>query len=342
MELQHNKWVDNLLNLYIGKVDAIGLDSEFARATYIETLLDKELIPAIIQGQYAVVFLTGNPGDGKTSFLEKVCDHLKEKGAIGHKDNTGFSLNYQERVYTACYDGASAHQEQKLSADDWLKQLFAPFKGRQRPNTSHIVLVAINDGKLHSFFHLKEVREEWQWLSKSAIDKAFNPSNQRAEDGVLVVNLKERALVDLEIGQDNPESCLFDQLLLLFTDKQHWEICHQCSEQADCPIFANARSLGFSSFAKQARTRVKLLFLMSHLRRQRHNTMRNIRSALSFAITSNLDCQAIHEASEETRQQWSKRRYFHALFSGQDEILREFVELDPARVNIAHLDRKSY
>jgi len=64
---QHNKWVDNLLNLYIGKIDAIGLDSEFARATYIETLLDKELIPAIIQGQYAVVFLTGNPGDGKAA-----------------------------------------------------------------------------------------------------------------------------------------------------------------------------------------------------------------------------------------------------------------------------------
>jgi hypothetical protein len=55
-------------------------------------------------------------------------------------------------------------------------------------------------------------------------------------------------------------------------------------------------------------------------------------------ITGNLNCQEIHKFEKETHG--SNHRYFHALFSDQDEILREFAELDPARVNIAQLDRK--
>ena len=42
-----------------------GLD-EIAKRTYIPTKLDKELIPAIMDGRYLLVIITGNAGDGKT------------------------------------------------------------------------------------------------------------------------------------------------------------------------------------------------------------------------------------------------------------------------------------
>ena len=78
-----NTWVDNLLGLYqhslTGNFDNRGLASDFARKTYINTLLDNELLPAVLNGNFKAVFLTGNPGDGKTAFLEKVYDVLNKR-----------------------------------------------------------------------------------------------------------------------------------------------------------------------------------------------------------------------------------------------------------------------
>ena len=59
----------------------VGLDDEFARQTYVPTLLDTELLPAIVAGEKRLVLLTGNPGDGKTSFLVKVGERLRARGA---------------------------------------------------------------------------------------------------------------------------------------------------------------------------------------------------------------------------------------------------------------------
>ncbi len=64
MTPQQNPWVNNLLSLYqhsrTGNSENRGLTSEFARQTYIETRLDTNLLPEVINGKYQVVFLTGN------------------------------------------------------------------------------------------------------------------------------------------------------------------------------------------------------------------------------------------------------------------------------------------
>lgn len=340
MTQQHNEWVNNLLSLYqhslIGNKENRGLDSDFARRTYIETRLDTELLQAVIAGKYKIVFLTGNPGDGKTAFLEKVYDKLQEWDPVEHnKDAAGWQLTYNNTMYTACYDASESYQGK--SADERLRILFAPFQENSEPDVQHVILVAINDGKLHSFFHLPEIKQDFHWLSQTVIAKAFSSSQSSQDDGVVVVNLKERTLIDLELKQ-NTESSLFDKLLLLFTDKQHWEICNICSSQSHCPIFANARSLGFGKNAKQSRTRLKTFFAISHLRRQRHNTMRDVRSALSFMITGNLNCQSVHECPDPVML--PENRYFNAIFAAKDDTLQEFTELDPSRIGLSQLDRQ--
>jgi len=340
-----NTWVDNLLGLYqhssTGNFDNRGLASDFARKTYINTLLDDELLPAVLNGNFKAVFLTGNPGDGKTAFLEKVYDGLNANGCTeNRKDASGWEAEYNGKVFTACYDASESCNG--VSADERLKILFRQFAGDWEPNINKVVLVAINDGKLHSFFSDKQIKSEFKWLSQTVRSKAFSSGGSEGIKSIVIVNLKERTLVDLEFDITSSEGSLFDKLLNIFTAEEHWQICYTCSSQPYCPIFANAMSLGFGEMSKQARSRLKLLFAISHLRRNRHNTMRDIRSALSFIITGNLNCKSIHEKSFEEQPFFdiADHFYYNLIFTANDEALKEFTELDPSKVSIPQLDRQ--
>src|SRR4029450_3145598 len=47
-----------------------GLDA-LSEQLYVETALDRELIPAVLASEFRLVIITGNAGDGKTAFLQK-------------------------------------------------------------------------------------------------------------------------------------------------------------------------------------------------------------------------------------------------------------------------------
>jgi hypothetical protein len=85
-EWVENPFVHNLQALYrnsrLGNAENRGLDSKFAQETYVPTSMDTQLLPAVLEGHYWLVLLTGNPGDGKTAFLEKIGERLRDKGAI--------------------------------------------------------------------------------------------------------------------------------------------------------------------------------------------------------------------------------------------------------------------
>ena len=59
--------VEKLLKLY----SYLPLD-EIARLTYVRTKLDNKLAPAVVSGNFRLVIVTGNAGDGKTAFLQQV------------------------------------------------------------------------------------------------------------------------------------------------------------------------------------------------------------------------------------------------------------------------------
>ena len=220
-----------------------------------------------------------------------------------------------------------------------LLKIYDHLRGGEEPRTNIIVLTAINDGKLHAFFH--EYKTEFWWLSNAIFDHVFGKHNH-SNNNICVVNLKERALVDLEFDGEN-ENSLFDQSLKIFTEEKKWEICSNCNSQKTCPIYYNAKTLGFSEFSAKIRSRLKLLFTISHLRKQRHNTMRNIRSALSFIITSNLSCEDVHpmaESSSDTKIY--NHLYFNAIYNSPDDSLIELKEIDPGLKLFPKLDRKIF
>ncbi|HCI80022.1 MAG TPA: hypothetical protein DHW02_10045 [Ktedonobacter sp.] len=90
--------------------------------------------------------------------------------------------------------------------------------------------------------------------------------------------------------------------------------------------------------------RLEFLFLLSHLRRQRHTTMRDLRSAIAYIITGNKSCEQIHKAHYDTDVGASQVQfaYWQSAFAPaekSDELLIDLLPLDPGRFPHPHLDR---
>ena len=80
-----NPYVSRLVTLYSqsshSNSGTRGLDP-MAAQTYVETALDRELEPALLRGEFRLVLITGNAGDGKTAFLQHLETRAEERQAI--------------------------------------------------------------------------------------------------------------------------------------------------------------------------------------------------------------------------------------------------------------------
>ena len=330
-------WVKNLRGLYrnsaSGNADNRGLDSEFARETYVPTMLDVKLLPDVVEGRRRLVFLTGNPGDGKTAFLEKVRDRLKEGGAVVvREDRYGWVLNSSGCRFEAIFDASESRGQ--LSSEDILREAFTPFAGGVTPNFQElpVMLVAINDGRLHEFF--REHRSTYKWLGEQIDTMTFGSTE--ADTRVGLVDLKRRALVQVR----GKSASLFSRMLAELTAKHRWQLCGECSARHECPIKFNADSLSNPSVV----SRLERLFLIQHWRRNHRATIRDVRSALAYFISGNLSCEDVHTnlKSAERGKEWPLRAYFHAAFNAlheNDEMLRDLEIIDPAQRANPRLDR---
>ncbi len=70
---QYDPFIDYLLTLYSqshrSNAGTRGLDE--VTGTYVNTLLDDALLPAVLEGEFKLVIITGNAGDGKTGLFCK-------------------------------------------------------------------------------------------------------------------------------------------------------------------------------------------------------------------------------------------------------------------------------
>ena len=123
--------IDLLLTLYSGgsqNDENRGLDTEFARETYVPTELDGEFLDDILGGRYAAVVLTGNPGDGKTAFIQQIALRLpigrSKPLPIHHWVSTGPS----GRTFEAVLDGSASDTDRDLTSDDVIDRLLEPIE----------------------------------------------------------------------------------------------------------------------------------------------------------------------------------------------------------------------
>lgn len=324
----HNEAVTSIRRLYRGSVAGNGgnrgLDDRFAVETYVPTALDTQLLPRVLAGELDVVLLSGNPGDGKTAVLVKLGEQLRTAGAtIEHEDEAGWRMRLGDRLFTAVYDASESHGD--LSSDQLVSAaLNAVIESRQGT-----ALIAVNDGRLLQFFddHGGEY-ETWGFDVKDQVDGKETPGSRLA-----VVDLKRRSLAS-EDGHDGPAL----NALASMVNHARWDDCSGCVAQYDCPILANRDTLndeGAPVFDELVR--------ISHLRRRRRATFRDVRSAIAWLITGDRSCADIHQwrSSNLSAMQLERALISELAFSTEssDYLVAEWSELDPAQVAAPGVDR---
>jgi len=298
------------------------MDDEFAVATYVPTRLDLSLLPAVVAGQIDVVLLTGNPGDGKTSFLVAVRQALLDEGGqLLRDDESGWVISMRGRTFATVYDASESHEA--LTSDDLVHAALRPVE-----QGGHTALLAVNDGRLLQFF--TDYRHEYPAIAREV--RRRMDGQEPSDDRLALVDLKQRALA----GYDGRGLAL--EIAEVFTQPQLWTACVDCQAQGACPILRNAETM-----RGPAQNGVGELLLTSHLRRRRRATVRDVRSALAWLITGDLSCEEVHAAVvgglDLTRGVNSLLPDLTFTTVSGDYLVTEWSELDPAGVIAPAVER---
>lgn len=328
---EEGDWVDNPLvgslqavyrNSRRGNADNRGLDTKFAEDTYVQTLLDHRLAPEIVAGKFLLVLLSGNPGDGKTAFLEHVRRRLKNVGAqFAYSSENGWEARLKGRVYRANYDASEAYRGKH--ANEILDEMLTPLAGLYPPGSGigFTALIAINDGRLRDYFlH----NDRYGWLGEVIYKKLRDPESD-TEPRVALVDLKGRCLT----AKQETDSSLFERMLLAILQHPGWDECKRCKARRMCFIRFNRDTLIDEQNGALVRVRLETLFHLTHLRGTRHTTIRDLRSALSYIIAGVRSCSEIHEEvrSGSIVERWYDQLYFNAVFNPTGELDDELQDL---------------
>ena len=332
-------WLLDLLSTYPGSrhgnSETRGLDSQFARSTYVETRLDATLLEEIQSGQINLVILFGNAGDGKTAFLQHLAERLEVKNH--HSSSRVWEYRFGDgRRLRVNLDGSAAWEEK--SANQLLDEFFGPF---QQQNYSHrnLHIVAINSGKLSEWI---ESQQEDSYLTEQ-LRSVLLGEKVDLDPRFRLIDLNARSLVgglDLKAGQISTE--FLDALLkrLLGGDDDPWQPCLICSAQSRCTAWHSVRTLRDPNQGLRVRQQLTSALQACHQRGEIHITARELRATLSYLFFGVQDCAELHKNKDLRPDQYFQRAFDAHSPQRQGDLLAELVKLDPALEADPILDRK--
>ncbi|RCJ29558.1 protein kinase [Nostoc punctiforme NIES-2108] len=338
-----NPFVSHLLTLYSQSqqtnAGTRGLD-KIGKLTYVPTLLDQALQPAILAGEFSLVMISGNAGDGKTAFIQQLENYAKDKENVQLKRGlNGSEFQIRGRTFLTNYDG-SQDEGDKVN-NEVLLEFLAPFQGSNTKTwqTNETRLIAINEGRLVDFLSEHErIFPKLAKIVKNGI-KGADPEN-----GIAVINLNIRSVV-ADLGQENHS--IFDRLIRRMTEPRFWEACGSCDLKERCYIYHNARTFMDGTASPKVIERLKTLYTITHLRGRLHITLRDLRSALAFMLAGTRDCDGVHElyrqSTLEARQHILDGFYFNSWMGGMggsgDRLISLLQEIDVGETSNPSLDR---
>lgn len=360
----YNPYVTRLLKLYSqaqrDNSGTRGLD-EVARLTYVQTRLDRALQPAILDGQYRLVIVTGNAGDGKTAFIQSLEKEVEGLGGkIEHPTSNASRFQHRGLQFVANYDGSQDEGAERAN-DQVLSEFFYAFDDAHFVNVGAVTpvhLIAINEGRLVDFFSdlwmvnqdaTSSAAQNFQQLGR-CIQSYFEQNGQGANlpPWMLIVDLNQRSVIAPDPDQEN--ASIFDRQLQAFLKPEFWQPCQACALQARCFIKYNVDTFSDPVSGPAVKGRVRSLFEIVHLRRQLHITMRDLRSALSWMLLRDQSCQDVAQQVKENPSPAKQMEWFYFnAFQGfaeanhsvqaEDRLVRLLRQIDPARVANPETDR---
>ena len=342
-----NPYVSHLLTVYSqsrsSNAGTRGLDV-LGEQTYVETGLDRDLVPAVLAGEFKLVVISGNAGDGKTAFLQKLETRAQDEGAVMDRSMAnGCRFEFAGRKYLSNYDGSQDEGEQ--TSDAVVRAFLEPFAGEDAKAWpgDQVRLIAINEGRLVDFLSTEKAR--FPLLSK--VISAGLVSGEAA-DGVAVINLNLRSVVTDPLGyEDDPkggDDSILARLVRRMTHEKFWEPCHRCDLRDKCYAFHNARTFQDETAGSKVTERLKSLYTLTHLRGRLHITLRDLRSALAFMLVGTRDCADIHEMYRAgDRAEIAQAFYFNSWMGGTghnaDRLLSLLRQVDVGLASDPKLDR---
>lgn len=349
----YNPYVTRLLKLYSqarqDNSGTRGLD-DVARLTYVETRLDRYLRPAILDGQYRLVIITGNAGDGKTAFIQNLEAEVAKVGRVDHPTPNSSQFIYKGIHFVTNYDGSQDEGDARAN-DQVLTEFFQQFADDQ-PQSQYVQapihLIAINEGRLVDFFAAQS-GHTFKILGE-AILKFFNPSedgNAALPGWLYIVDLNQRSIVARDADFEN--SSIFDRQLMKFLKPEFWSACQKCSIKFNCPIKFNVDTFSDPVSGPAVRERLRTWIEVVYLRRQLHITMRDLRSALSWLLLRDQTCEDIAEfLSRTSRPQDRLRLLYYTAFApearpvagqSEDRLVKLLRQVEPSEVANPGVDR---
>ena len=314
-----------------------GLDV-ISEQTYVETKLDRDLLPSVLSGEFSLVIISGNAGDGKTAFLQRLERRAQEERAIvDHSLPNGARFELRGRTFLSNYDGSQDEGDQKN--DDVLRAFLAPFKGDDSTGwrtSKETRLIAINEGRLVDFLEANRA----DFAALATFVKEGLRTGEPAE-GVAVVNLNLRSVVTDPQGFDGS---ILERLLRRMTHEKFWEPCRDCDLADRCYAFHNARTILDETAGPHVIERLKNIYAVTHLRGRLHITLRDLRSALAYTLVGTRDCDDIHELYRTGQRNEIVQGFYFNSWRGGDEpnadrLLTLLGDVDVAAGDDPRLDR---
>ena len=345
-------WLEQLLASYPGSrwgnSETRGLDSDFARNTYVETELEADLWEGITERQVGLVILCGNAGDGKTALLQHLASEL---GMGRHRSSERIIdrvLENGTRVRMNL-DGSAAHEGR--SAHELLDEFLEPFREGGPGPDGVVHLLAVNDGRLLEWIHSEPRETPLKGILLRLLDGS---EGWRQHPSIRFHHLNRRSRVGKVSPADRRITTEFLERLLqgLYGGEEAertWEPCTTCTAMERCKVYETARVFGPGSLPNRAsdevrgRARDRLFEALQavHLRGETHLTVRELRSALSYILFGTRYCKDYHrDSSREAEPSYWDRAFDPESPRRQGEVLRELVQMDPALEVHPKIDRR--
>jgi hypothetical protein len=335
----YNPNVETFLKIYSQSLLSTGLTRGLDESTYIPTRLDTSLKEDVLNGKKKLVVLTGNAGDGKTAFIQLIEAEAKNKGVkFEVETENGCKFKYNSFEFETLYDGSQDFDGK--SNDQLLSEFFKSFEGHTENNNNIVKIIAINEGKLRDFLLSKK---EYNWLGKH-VHHYLEYENYDLPKSLSFINLNNRAIVEI----DNVNS-IFDELLNIILDKEEknnfWSPCksENCDYADKCYIKYNIDTLRDTKKGPSVKYRLKEIILAIYLKKEKHITMRDIRSLISFILFNKYTCNQL-EISIDNGENLLDRFYYNNAFNKQeqDRMVAILREVDVADMPLPKLENHLY